>query len=148
MRLTEVPVKSAPTEQTSRNAHPDESDTAVTCPSTIGAPVKSVIARTLAVSAMALAPLAFVVPTASAIDYPGPSDETQNFTTPFAPGGQGKSVIISPFGTSQKIECSSFHGQGWCTQTDPAGATHNLTELKLPTGSSDGGYLPIYIYNP
>ncbi|MBY4131626.1 hypothetical protein HQO83_24855 [Rhodococcus fascians] len=91
-----------------------------------------------------------LAPTASAApdDNPfGPKDSTSSFVSAFDPAAYGsasnKSLIISPFGTSRQIDCSSFHARTSCTQDG-----HPLTEIRIPAGSSEWDYRMLYIYNP
>ena len=91
-----------------------------------------------------------LAPTASAApdDNPfGPKDSTSSFVSAFDPAAYGsasnKSLIISPFGTSRQIDCSSFHGQSSCTQNGRV-----LTQVRIPAGSSEWDYRMLYIYNP
>lgn len=91
-----------------------------------------------------------LAPTASAApdDNPfGPKDSTSSFVSAFDPAAYGsasnKSLIISPFGTSQQIDCSSFHARTWCTQNG-----HALNDIRIPAGSSEWDYRMLYIYNP
>nr|WP_296779170.1 hypothetical protein [Rhodococcus sp. (in: high G+C Gram-positive bacteria)] len=110
--------------------------------------------KALAVLGVSAAGLIMFAPTAGAQptnDNPfGPWDYTDKFVSAFDPAAYSsqsdRSIIISPFGTSQKIECSSFHGQSWCNQIDPAGNKHAITSVVPQTGSS-AGTRPVYVYN-
>ncbi|WP_072804179.1 hypothetical protein [Rhodococcoides yunnanense] len=111
--------------------------------------------KTLSIVGVTAASLIMLAPTAGAQptnDNPfGPWDYTDKFVSAFDPAAYGsesdRSIIISPFGTSQTIECSSFHGSTWCTQNDPWGAKHDLTPLTPQSGSA-AGLRPVYVYNP
>ncbi|MDJ0395066.1 hypothetical protein QMK17_17210 [Rhodococcus sp. G-MC3] len=115
----------------------------------------SMLKKALTVLGVSAAGLLMFAPSAGAQptnDNPfGPWDYTDKFVSAFDPaayGSQGdRSIIISPFGTSQTIECNSFHGQSWCNQYDPSGAKHGLTLLTPQTGSTAGAR-QVYIYNP
>ncbi|MDI9896084.1 hypothetical protein QM797_15265 [Rhodococcus sp. IEGM 1381] len=98
--------------------------------------------------ALATGAALLLAPTASAApdDNPfGPKDSTSSFVSAFDPAafGSTKSLIISPFGTSMQIDCSSFHGQSSCTQNGRV-----LTQVRIPAGSSEWDYRMLYIYNP
>ncbi|MCZ4561352.1 hypothetical protein O4160_10965 [Rhodococcus sp. IEGM 1401] len=106
--------------------------------------------KVLAGVALAIGGAVLVAPTASAApdDNPfGPKDSTANFVSAFDPAaygaGSAKSLIVSPFGTSQQIDCSSFHGQSWCTQSGRV-----LTQIRIPAGSSEWDYRTLYVYKP
>lgn len=73
-------------------------------------------------------------PAASAApDYFPPQDVTSIFVTPTDPRvltGNWDQMIVSPYGTSHKIECRNFHAQWFeCTQLDDAGNRHKLSIL-------------------
>ena len=106
--------------------------------------------KVLAGVALAIGGAVLLAPTASAApdDNPfGPKDSTANFVSALDPAAYGaasaKSLIVSPFGTSQQIDCSSFHGQSWCTQNGRV-----LTQIRIPAGSSEWDYRTLYVYNP
>ncbi|CCQ15545.1 putative uncharacterized protein [Rhodococcus sp. AW25M09] len=106
--------------------------------------------KILAAAALSLGGALLLAPTASAApeDNPfGPKDSTSNFVSAFDPAAYGsasdKSLIISPFGTSQQIDCSSFHGQSWCTQNGRV-----LNQIRIPAGSSEWDYRTLFVYNP
>ncbi|CAH0227601.1 hypothetical protein QNA19_23215 [Rhodococcus fascians] len=106
--------------------------------------------KILAGAALTIGVAVLAAPTASAApdDNPfGPKDSTANFVSAFDPaaysGTSKNSWIISPFGTSRQIDCSSFHGQGWCTQNGRV-----LTQVRIPAGSSEWDYRMLYVYNP
>ncbi|WP_261768990.1 MULTISPECIES: hypothetical protein [unclassified Rhodococcus (in: high G+C Gram-positive bacteria)] len=118
---------------------------------TIGA---LMLKKMLATSALAIGVTALVAApaTAEGISYPGPTDETEHYVSVFDPAAYGSlgqnTLLVSPFGTSQPIQCWSFHGQGGCWQTDLAGANHTLHFVRIPTGSSEANSRPIAIFNP
>ncbi|MFC9767707.1 hypothetical protein [Rhodococcus jostii] len=63
-------------------------------------------------------------------------DVTADFVAPFDPGAftdqVHRSLILSPYGTTEKIECRAFHGPGGqCRQTDPTGTHHLLHETYI-----------------
>ena len=106
--------------------------------------------KILAGVALAIGGAVLVAPTASAApdDNPfGPKDSTANFVSAFDPAAYGtastKSLIVSPFGTSQQIDCWSFHARGSCSQNGRV-----LTEIRIPAGSSEWNYRMLYVYNP
>ena len=109
----------------------------------------------LAVLGISAASLLTFAPTAGAQpsnENPfGPWDYTDKFVSVVDPAAYGsksdRSIIISPFGTSHKIECNSFHAQSWCTQTDLAGKNHALTPITPQTGSA-AGLRQVYVYTP
>src|SRR5574340_1136373 len=91
----------------------------------------------LAVVALATVSLALFAPTATADPSNpfGPGEATSYFLTPLDPGAfdpnDNKALLLSPWGTSQPIFCSSFHGKTYgCTQTDPAGGSHSVGNLE------------------
>lgn len=111
--------------------------------------------KMLAASAVAMGAVFAFAPTAVAApdDNPfGPKDDTAHFVSAFdlaAYGSRGQaSMIVSPYGTSQPIMCSSFHGQTGCYQVDPWGNNVTLNQLRIPTGSSEWDYRTIFVYNP
>ncbi|MFI8567658.1 hypothetical protein ACIGGF_13985 [Rhodococcus sp. NPDC078407] len=106
--------------------------------------------RILAGAGLTIGVTVLAAPTASAApdDNPfGPKDSTASFVSAFDPAAYGsasnKSLIISPFGTSEQIDCSSFHGQSWCTQNG-----QSLSAIRIPAGSSEWDYRVLYVYNP
>ncbi|MGV8874379.1 MAG: hypothetical protein ACOH2Q_17735 [Rhodococcus sp. (in: high G+C Gram-positive bacteria)] len=106
--------------------------------------------KILAGVVLALGGAVLLAPTASAApdDNPfGPKDATADFVNAFDPAAytteSEKSLIISPFGTGQQIDCSSFHGQSSCTQNGRV-----LTQVRIPAGSSEWDYRVLFVYNP
>jgi hypothetical protein len=114
------------------------------------------VKRFIAVAILSLIPLGICVPAAFADpvdpDPFGYKDRTSDFVIPLDPGvfgaNAGKSIILSPYGTSRTIECASFHGQSWCRQFDHVGNEHDLYKMKIPTGSTEWDYRGVWIYNP
>lgn len=114
------------------------------------------VKRFIAVAILSLIPLGICVPAAFADpvdpDPFGYTDRTSDFVIPLDPGvfgaNAGKSIILSPYGTSRTIECASFHGQSWCRQFDRVGNEHDLYKMKIPTGSTEWDYRGVWIYNP
>lgn len=111
--------------------------------------------KILAASAVAVGATALAATPASAegiYDSPFTSNSTEYYVSAFDPAAYGSRgdapIIISPFGTNQPIYCWSFHGQGYCWQTDPSGTDHNLESVVIPTGSSEDSFRSISIYNP
>ncbi|WP_277835756.1 hypothetical protein [Speluncibacter jeojiensis] len=81
--------------------------------------------------------------------YPTPTApyETADFLTPADPGYWNPFVsadrLTSPFGTSTKIVCESFHGVKLdCWQADLQGNPHKLVQLPLDFPGSTGAGLP------
>ncbi|OZC65181.1 hypothetical protein CH251_25180 [Rhodococcus sp. 06-462-5] len=106
--------------------------------------------KILAGVALAIGGAVLIAPTASAApdDNPfGPKDSTANFVSAIEPSAYGtdgtKSLIVSPFGTSRQIDCSSFRGQSWCAQNGRV-----LDQIRIPAGSSEWDYRTLYVYNP
>jgi hypothetical protein len=110
----------------------------------------TMLKKILAGAALTIGVAVLAAPTASAApdDNPfGPKDSTSSFVNAFDPAAYGsaseKSLIISPFGTTRQIDCSSFHARTWCTQNG-----HALTDIRIPAGSSEWDYRMLYVYNP
>ncbi|OZC78975.1 hypothetical protein CH274_16080 [Rhodococcus sp. 06-418-5] len=106
--------------------------------------------KILAGVALAIGGAVLVAPTASAAPDGnpfGPKDSTSSFVSAFDPAAYGaastKSLIVSPFGTSRRIDCWSFHARGSCSQNGRV-----LTEIRITAGSSEWDYRMLYVYNP
>lgn len=109
--------------------------------------------KTLAAVALAAASLASFAPTATADPSNpfGPSDVTGYFVTPLDPAAfdpnDNTALLLSPWGTSQPIFCSSFHGKIYnCTQTDPNGGAHSVGNLEDIFWFMNG--YPVYVTWP
>ena len=57
-------------------------------------------------------------------------------------------LVVSPYGTSQPIQCSWFRGQVACSQTDLWGNSVNLQQYSTPFGSSTYSYRPVFDFMP
>lgn len=106
--------------------------------------------KILATAALTIGGALLLAPTASAApeDNPfGPQDWTDHFVSAFDPAAYSsasdRSLIISPFGTSLQIDCSSFHARTWYTQNG-----RGMTRVRIPTGSSEWDYRTLFVYNP
>ncbi|WP_327109869.1 hypothetical protein OHB12_18630 [Nocardia sp. NBC_01730] len=111
------------------------------------------LARIAALTAMAGAALLIGAGTAAADDWPTDGGgafevyETKNFAVPSDPDYwnplSDRNRLTSPFGTSTRIVCTSFHGvQQGCWQADLDGNPHklNTAPLDMPyAGSSKTG---------
>ncbi|AKE89961.1 hypothetical protein AAI421_09030 [Rhodococcus aetherivorans] len=111
------------------------------------------IGRILA-AAIAAAATTFALTPAVAFARDGapPYDATPFFVTPFDPGAFGenshKALILSPYGTSRRIECQSFHGQtSNCVQHLPDGQTNALIRLS-PLPAAGQIIREVWAYNP
>ena len=101
------------------------------------------IKHTLVMAVLTLSPLVAVAPAVSAeLPSPvGPFDYTGRFISPLDPGAFGefaeRTLILSPYGSGGKFECTAFHGQTMaCTQSGPDGASHTLIRLSPTTPPS------------
>ncbi|MGO4614891.1 hypothetical protein AB4305_00970 [Nocardia sp. 2YAB30] len=111
------------------------------------------LARIAALTTVACAALLIGAGTAAADDWPTDGGgafavyETNNFAVPSDPDYwnplSDRNRLTSPFGTSTRIVCTSFHGvQQDCWQADPDGNPHklNTAPLDMPyAGSSKTG---------
>ena len=114
-----------------------------------------ILKRTLAAAALAVCATLALAPLASAdpVDPNDPygfnayRDRTNYFVGPLDPGAligpnTNKPIIISPFGTSRKIECRGDGHYVWihdCRQYDANNNAHELRLLANPIR-------PIYLY--
>lgn len=137
-----------------RNATDEVSDSPRTGPgpSMIGA---AMLKHVLVSSAVAVGAVVLGTATAHAApdDNPfGPKDTTASFVSAFDPAAYGArgqaSLIVSPYGTSQPIMCSSFHGQTGCYQVDPMGNKVALNQIRIPLGSSEWNYRTLFVAGP
>lgn len=82
-------------------------------------------------------------------DYPSPSVpfDTKDFLTPTDPAYWNPLVaenrLTSPFGTNNRIVCTSFHGVlTGCWQADNAGVPHKLVALPFDFPNVSGSSMP------